>query len=64
MSRLLAVPRPTPLKVSLTPLSRLVQAQAAAIADRSPRKGRALAKFQQEILDDLDAADRAKAAAG
>jgi len=64
MSRLLAVSRPTPLKVTLTPLSRLVQSQAAAIAARSPRKGRALAKFQQDVLDDLDAADRAKVATG
>jgi hypothetical protein len=64
MSRLLAVRRPTPLKVSLTPLSRRLQAQVTEIAALSPAKGRALEKWNQLILDDLHAKSSARQAAG
>jgi hypothetical protein len=55
MSRLPAVPRPTPLKVSLTPLSRRLQAQVTEIAALSSAKGRALEQWNQLILDALHA---------
>ena len=55
MSRLLAVPRPRPVKASLTPLARRLRAQVTEIAALSQTKGRVLEKWNQEILDDLHA---------
>lgn len=57
MARSLSVPRPKPLRASLTPATRRAEAKFAAIQARSRRDADALEQLFDVILDRLDARD-------